>query len=171
MSPAKVPAAVLSSLLVVIAILVMTACSQGTPQQASKATAPTSSAKIVRHSAASCAPAGGFGGANSQAVPAAFPKDFPIFPGATFEAATHATATRVTVTWMSAATTNTVRDYYQKQLQSGDWQLFGEQYSDPCTAYWHVERRSDTHFGGTLTAYAQPGATGPSFISADLDKK
>jgi hypothetical protein len=72
---------------------------------------------------------------------------------------------------MSLAATSTVRGYYEKQLQSGDWQLFGVQYSDPCMAYWHVERRSNAHFGGTLTAYAVPGATGPSFISADLDKK
>jgi hypothetical protein len=170
MSPAKVPAAVLSSLFV-ITVLVATACSQGPSQQASKATAPTSSAKIVRLSATSCAPAGGIGGANAQAIPAAFPKDFPIYPGATFEAATHATASRITVTWLSAAAPTTVRGFYEKQLQAGDWQLFGEQYSDPCTAYWHVERRSDTDFGGTLTAYTQPGATGPSFISAVLDKK
>jgi hypothetical protein len=176
MSPAQVPATVRAALLVVITTFVVTACSQGASQQGSqqtskKATAPTSSQQIVRHSSSSCTPASGVGGANAQAIPTAFPKDFPIYPGATFAAATQSTATRVTVTWMSVAAASAVRDYYEKQLQSGDWQLFGEQYSDPCMAYWHVERRSDTHFGGTLTAYAEPGAAGSSFISADLDKK
>jgi hypothetical protein len=170
MSPAKVSADLLSTLFV-LTILAATACSQGTSQPTSKTTTPTSSQEIVRHSSTSCAPPSGVGGANAEAIPTAFPKDFPIYPGATFAAATQSTATRVTVTWMSLAATSTVRGYYEKQLQSGDWQLFGVQYSDPCMAYWHVERRSDAHFGGTLTAYAVPGATGPSFISADLDKK
>jgi hypothetical protein len=170
MSPAKVSADLLSTLLV-LTILAATACSQGTSQPTSKTTAPTSSQKIVRQSATSCSPASGVGGANAQAIPAGFPKDFPIYPGATFAAATQSTATRVTVTWMSSAATSTVRGFYEKQLQAGDWQLFGVQYSDPCMAYWHVERRSDTHFGGTLTAYAVPGATSQSFISADLDQK
>ena len=111
------------------------------------------------------------GGANAQAIPKAFPKDFPVYPGATFAAATDPTATRVTVTWLSGAVTSAIRGYYERQLQSGDWQLFGEQYTDPCMAYWHVERRSDAHFGGILTAYADPGAGGSSFISADLDRK
>ena len=170
MSPAKVSAELLSTL-VVMAILAATACSQGSSQQTSKATAPTPSQKIVRHTAAACAPAMGVGGANAQSIPKAFPKDFPIYPGARFAAATDPTATRVTVTWMAAAASSAIRGYYETRLQSGDWQLFGEQYSDPCMAYWHVERRSDAHFGGTLTAYADPGAAGSSFISADLDKK
>jgi hypothetical protein len=169
-SPAKVSADLLSTLFV-LTILAATACSQGTSQPTSKTTTPASSQKIVRHSSSSCSPASGVGGANAQVIPAAFPKDFPIYPGATFAAATQSTTTRVTLTWMSVAATSAVRDYYEKQLQSGDWQLFGAQYSDRCMAYWHVERRSDAHFGGTLTAYAVPGATGPSFISADLDQK
>lgn len=170
MSPAKVSAEPLPMLLV-MAILATTACSQGAPQQTAKTISPTPSQKIVRQTAASCVPAAGVGGANAQAIPKAFPKDFPIYPGATFAAATDPTATRVTVTWMSTAPAGAIRGYYEMQLQSGDWQLFGVQYGDPCTAYWHVERRSDTHFGGTLTTYANPGAGGPSFISADLDKK
>ena len=113
----------------------------------------------------------GVGGANAQAIPKAFPKDFPVYPGATFAAATDPTTTRVTVTWTSAAATVAIRGYYEKQLQSGDWRLFGVQYSDPCMAYWHFERRSDSHYGGTLTAYADPGMAGSSFISADLDRK
>ena len=172
MSPAKVSAAFPSTLLILTMILAATACSHGaSPQQTAKSTSPTPTEKVVRHTASSCAPAAGVGGANAQAIPKAFPKDFPIYPGATFAAATDPTATRVTVTWLSAAATSAIRGYYEKQLQSGDWQLFGEQYSDPCMAYWHVERRSDTHFGGILTAYGEPGTGGSSFISADLDKK
>jgi hypothetical protein len=172
MPPAKVSAAFQSTLLVVMAILAATACSQGaSAQQTSKSTSPTPSQKIVRYSASICTPAIGVGGANAPAIPMAFPKDFPIYPGATFAAATDPTATRVTVTWLSDAASSAIRGYYETQLQSGDWQLFGVQYSDPCMAFWHVERRSDIHFGGILTAYADPGASGSSFISADLDKK
>ena len=125
---------------------------------------------VVRQTAAKCVPAGGFGGANEQRIPVAFPGDFPVYAGSRFVAATH-TPRLTTVTWTSSAAKNYLRAFYEKQLQSGDWQLFGVQYSDPCLAYWHVERRSDTHYGGFLSVYSGPGSAGSSFISADLGKK
>ncbi len=125
---------------------------------------------VSRQTASRCAPAGGFGGANEQRVPSSFPGDFPVYPGARFAAATHS-ARLVTVTWTISAARSDLRDFYEKQLQSGDWQLYGVQYSDPCLAYWHLERRSDTHYGGFLSVYSGPGAAGPSYISADLGQK
>jgi hypothetical protein len=155
MSPAKVPAAILPALL---ALLLATACFEH-PSQA-----------ITRHSSTKCSPAAGFGGANQQAIPVSFPKDFPVYPGARFVAATHSPA-RDSVTWTSAAGTAAIRDFYEKQLQSGDWQLYGDQYSDPCEAYWHVERRSNTHYGGVLSLYSGLAGAGPRFINAGLGKK
>ena len=155
MFPAKVSAALLSTLLV---LLLSTACFEH-PSQA-----------VTRQSSGRCSPAGGFGGGNERAVPASLPKDFPIYPGARFAAATH-TATLLAVTWTTAAATTAIRDFYEKQLQAGDWQLYGVQYSDPCEAYWHVERRSDTHYGGFLSVYSGRGGAGSTFISADLGKK
>jgi hypothetical protein len=175
MSPAKVAAAVITPLVATVALLISTAgCGQPSPQSSkstSQATSQQSPQSIVRHSAASCAPANGFGGANAPAVPAAFPQDFPTYPGASFAAGTQPTLTRVTVTWTTTATSDAIRAFYEKQLQSGDWQLYGEQYSDPCGAFWHVERRSNTHFGGRLSLYVQPGEGGSAFITVDLDKK
>jgi hypothetical protein len=175
MSPAKLAATILATLLVLIAVVVSTACSQKpsqqTPQQTPQQTSQRPSQAIVRHSATQCAPANGFGGANEQTLPPAFPRDFPVYPEAIFAAATHPTTTRATVTWTSVVATGEIRAFYEKQLQSGDWQLFGEQYSDPCKAYWHVERRSNTHYGGSLSVYSEPGGGGPAFISADLDRK
>jgi hypothetical protein len=155
MSPAKVPAAILPALL---ALLLANACFEH-PSQA-----------ITRHSSSKCSPAAGFGGANEQAIPASFPKDFPVYPRARFVAATHSPA-RDSVTWTSTATTAAIRDFYEKQLQSGDWQLYGDQYSDPCEAYWHVERRSNTHYGGVLSLYSGPAGAGSKFINAGLGKK
>jgi hypothetical protein len=155
MSPAKVPAAILPTLLV---LLLSSACFEH-PSQA-----------ITRHTSAKCSPAAGFGGANEQAIPAAFPKDFPVYPGARFVAATHSAA-RDSVTWTSKAATGSIRDFYEKQLQSGDWQLYGDQYSDPCEAYWHVERRSNANYGGVLSFYSGPAGGNPKFINAELGKK
>jgi hypothetical protein len=128
------------------------------------------SSTVARQSSSKCAPAGGFGGANEQKVPTTFPKDFPVYPGAKFAAGYHSPQ-MVSATWTSPATKKALRDFYEKQLQSGDWQLFGIQYSDPCDAYWHVERRSDTHYGGFLSAYTGPATGGASFISVNLGKK
>ncbi len=155
MSPAKLPAVVLAALLVLV---LSTACFEHPSQP------------VVRHSAAKCTPAGGFGGANERTIPASFAKDFPVYPGAKFVAATHS-STLDAVTWTSTAAASAIRDFYEKQLQSGDWQLFGEQYSDPCEAYWHVERRSDNHYGGFLSVYSGPVGAGSKFISADLARK
>ena len=158
MFPARFAATVVPALAVLLALLVSTACFERPSQS------------VVRRTAAKCAPAGGFGGANERAIPSSFPKDFPVYPGATFAAATHS-PTLVTVTWTSPAARSAIRDFYEKQLQSGDWQLFGEQYSDPCEAYWHVERRSNTHYGGFVSVYSGPGGAGSKFISIDLGKK
>lgn len=175
MSPAKVTASVVLALVAVVAALVWTAgCGQTslpTSAATSKAISSLPSRTVVRHTATQCAPASAFGGANAPSVPAAFPKDFPTYPGAMFAAGTRPTATRVTVTWTTAATPDAIRGFYEKQLQAGDWQLFGDQYTDPCGAYWHVERRSDSHYGGLLSLYTGPGGGGSAFITVDLDKK
>ena len=155
MSPARLTAAVLTGL---VPLLLSTACFEH-PSQA-----------VTRHSANKCAPEGGFGGANEPTIPSAFPKDFPVATAAKFAAATHSPS-MMTVTWTSTATTGSLRDFYEKQLQSGDWQLFGDQYSDPCMAYWHVERRSNTHYGGFVSVYSGPAGAGSKFISADLGRK
>jgi hypothetical protein len=143
-------------------LLVLLATSTGCFEHPSQA--------VVRQSAGKCAPAGGFGGANEQRLPASFPKDFPVYTGARFIAGTHSERL-TTATWTSSAAKSNLRDFYEKELQSGDWQLFGVQYSDPCLAYWHVERRSDTSYGGFVSVYSGAGSAGSSFISADLGKK
>jgi hypothetical protein len=174
MSPAKVAAALLPTFLALVAVLVLTAgCGQSSQQSSSgsQSTSQQPSKSVVRHSATSCAPASAFGGANAQALPATFPRDFPTYPGAIFAAATQPTATRMTATWTTAGGRDAIRAFYETQLQSGDWQLFGEQYTDPCGAYWHFERRSNTHFGGLLSLYVDPSGGGSAFVTADVDKK
>ena len=174
MSLAKVAATLIAPCLAAAVLLSMNGCGQPAAQSSkptSQTTASHASQPVVRHSATNCAPATGFGGANAANVPAMFPADFPTYPGASFAAGTHPTLSRVTVTWTTTASGDAIRAYFEKKLQAGDWQLFGEQYTDPCGAYWHVERRSDVHYGGLVSLHAQPGDAGSAFITADLDKK
>jgi hypothetical protein len=155
MSPARVPAAVLATLLVA---LLATACF-GQPSKS-----------VVRNSDTTCLPEMAYGGANAAAVPASFPTDFPVYPGSTFAAAV-TSGKRINVTWTSAVAIKKILAFYEKQLQAGDWQLFADQGTDPCGAWWHVERRSDSHYGGWLQVYSRPSDNGITYIYAIIGKK
>ncbi len=100
------------------------------------------------------------------------PTDFPAYPGAQVLLAPYDSGNgMVSAAWTVSGGITAPSDWYKAHLQSGDFQLFGEQYSDPCGASYHFERRSNPHVGGFVSVVSRLAGPDITLIAMSIGPK
>ena len=94
-------------------------------------------------------------------MPADFPTDFPIYPGARLTAGASFTSSGQVawgMEWETLDGVTKVQAFYAKQLGQGEWTVkFSNNSADSFAATY--ARKSDSHAGGTLAANSTSGVT------------
>jgi hypothetical protein len=113
----------------------------------------------------------GFGQTQNPTA-AKLPIDFPAYPGAQVLLAPHDSgSSMVSAAWTVSGGITAPSDWYKAHLQSGDFQLFGEQYSDPCGASYRFERRSNAHVGGFVSVVSRLAGPDKTLITMSIGPK
>ncbi len=100
------------------------------------------------------------------------PLDFPAYPGAQVRLTPYDSGNGiVSAAWTVSGGITAPSDLYKAHLQSGDFQLFGEQYSDPCGASYRFERRSNPHVGGFVSVVSRLAGPDKTMITMSIGPK
>jgi hypothetical protein len=113
----------------------------------------------------------GFGQSQNPAA-ARLPGDFPVYPGAQVLLAPYDSGNgMVSAAWTVSGGLSVPSDWYKAHLQTGDFQLSGQQYSDPCGASYHFERRTNQHIGGFVSVVSRLAGPGKTLITMSIGPK
>jgi hypothetical protein len=160
------PEAQVAGVILVAAALLLAAC--GGQPAAVHATGP--SVPVTWNHQDQCQGAG-FGRTQNPA-PAKLPSDFPVYPGAQVYLDPYDGGNGVVAAaWTVSGTISGPSDWYKAHLQSGDFQLYGQQYSDPCGASYRFERRSNSHLGGYVGVVSGLAGPGKTLIAISIGPK
>jgi hypothetical protein len=154
------------TLAVVLSLALVAAC--GGQSKAGHASGPSVPVKWTHQDQCQGA---GFG--RSENPPSAhLPSDFPVYPGVQVVFAPYDAGNGlVSASWTADGGLSGPEDWYKLHLQSGDYQLYGEQYSDPCGASYRFERRSNAHTGGLVDIVAGLAGPGKTLIVVSVGPK
>jgi hypothetical protein len=113
----------------------------------------------------------GFGQSQNPAA-AKLPSDFPVYPGARVLLAPYGSGNgMVSAAWTVSGDISTPSAWYKTHLQTGDFQLSGEQYSDPCGSSYHFERRSNQRIVGFVSVASRLAGPGKTLIAVSIGPK
>jgi hypothetical protein len=143
----KPPARIAVVAVVTLALLVASGCS-AFPSKSSASPSPSPSAKPTRSPVTSPSRLGAV-----VPMPAAFPKDFPVYPGARLTQAANFGSNGATVwgmEWQTLVGTSKVQTFFVRALDAGDWVLLTYSGTRNTAFAATFKRRSNANVTGTL---------------------